>query len=332
MRSACSTPHSRPVKPRSWTGSCERRHSASLASAPITSTSITRDQYSELAKKALTSSPIGRFWINGTLTSPIKRQVSSRAIEFAKTGTLRVAYDIRHLAFQDVGLRTGAIELALALTKIPQIELSFLVNTRNEADGLGRAITVEEWRDEFAVIHKPAPFLNRRELEIPFSSSSHVVVTYQGSIAHDVSMAMGDDANFDACGTTCALSLLCASGIVAHSAGSRKELASELGIPAEEIVVAPLESTAQATFQVYRSAVLRPTERSLQMRRLMREAILSWSRPLSGRSPLRDGDLARVADQAMGVRTAWKSLGAAVGRRVGREARRFHSRHVRSKA
>jgi hypothetical protein len=263
----------------------------------------------------------------------IDGRLASHAIDFLKTGTLRVAYDIRHVSFRNVGLRTYAIELAEALTKVSQIELSFLVNTRDEADGFfGRVITVEEWRDEFAVIHKPAPFLNRRELEIPFKSSSHVVITYQGSIAHDVSMVMGDDANFDGCGTTSALSLLCASGIVAHSASSRDELAWELGIPAEEIAVAPLESTAHATFEVYRSAVLRPTERSLQMRRLMREAILSWSRPLSGRSPLRDGDLPRVADQAMGLRTAWKSLGAAVGRRLGREARRFHSRHVRSRA
>jgi hypothetical protein len=260
-------------------------------------------------------------------------RLAQHAINFLKTGTIRVAYDIRHVDSRNVGLRDRAIELAEALTKIPQIELSFLVNTRDEADGLnGRIIMGEEWCDEFAVIHKPAQFLNRRELEIPFNSSSHVVITCLGSIAQGDPMGFGDEADFDACGTTSALSLLCASGIVVHSAGSREEIASELGIPAEEIAVAPLENAARSTFEVYRSAVLRPTERSLQMRRLLREAILSWSRPSSVQSPLREGNDTRVANQAMGVRAAWKSLGAAVGRRVGREARRFHSRQVRSRA
>jgi hypothetical protein len=263
----------------------------------------------------------------------IDGRLAQHAIDFLTSGKIRVAYDLRHLSSRNEGLRTYAIELAKALTKVPQIELSFLVNARGQADGLnGRVITGDEWRDEFAVIHKPAQFLNRRELEVPFSSSSHVVITYHVSIAHHVSMVVGDDAIIDACGTTSALGLLCASGIVVDSAGSREDVASEFGIPAEEIAVAPLESTARSMFEVYRSAVLRPTERSLQMRRSLREAILSWSRPLPGRLPGRERDEASVADQAIGVRSAWNSLRAAIGRRVGREARRFHSRHVRSRA
>ena len=182
------------------------------------------------------------------------------------------------------------------------------------------------------MIHKPAQFLNRRELEIPFNSSSHVVITYQGSIAQHDAMGLSEFADVDARGTTSALGLLCASRIVAHSAGAREDVASELGISAEEITVAPLERRALSTFDAYRAAVLRPTERSLQMRRLMREAILSWSRPSPSQSPLRDGGAAKKADQAMGVKAAWKSLGAAVGRRVGREARRFHSRQVGNRA
>ena len=39
------------------------------------------------------------------------------------------------------------------------------------------------------------------------------------------------------------------------------------------------EQTARATVEVYRSAVLRPSQRSLQARRLLRDAIVRWSEP-----------------------------------------------------
>src|SRR5205085_2804109 len=39
------------------------------------------------------------------------------------------------------------------------------------------------------------------------------------------------------------------------------------------------EETARATVEVYRTAVLRPSGRSLQMRRHLREAILRWAGP-----------------------------------------------------
>ena len=265
----------------------------------------------------------------------IDGRLTRHAIEFVKTGKLRVAYDIRHVPRRNVGICTSAINLAESLSRIPQIELSFLVDTRDQADGLfGRIITVEEWRDEFAVIHKPAQFLNRRELEIPFSSSSHVVITYQDSMTPDASTVSGDDSDLDACGTTSSLSLLCASGILAQSQGSREKIAlgAEPRSAPRRSLSAPIERMAESTFAVYRRAVLRPTERSLQMRRLMREAILSWSRPSSRQTLLREEQKVRADGQAMGVRAAWNSLNSAIGRRVGREVRRFHSRHVRSKA
>ena len=47
-----------------------------------------------------------------------------------------MAYDLRHIPAVNVGTRTYAIELALALAKIPEIELTYLVNTEVQAAGL----------------------------------------------------------------------------------------------------------------------------------------------------------------------------------------------------
>ncbi len=89
------------------------------------------------------------------------------------------------------------------------------------------------------------------------------------------------------------------------------------------------DELAQSTFELYRSAVLQPGERSLQMRRMMREAIVRWSRSAA------DGRLAieehgtHWNDEVIGVRGAWKALHAAFGRRVGREVRRFQAARAR---
>ena len=42
-------------------------------------------------------------------------------------------------------------------------------------------------------------------------------------------------------------------------------------------------NTARATLEAYRSAVLKPSPRSLQMRRNLREGILRWAAPLTTR-------------------------------------------------
>ena len=69
------------------------------------------------------------------------------------------------------------------------------------------------------------------------------------------------------------------------------------------------EKTAQATFEVYRSAVLEPAERSLRARRMLCAAILHWSRlSLSGLSVAHDRpDEALTMSQSPGVRNAWRS-------------------------
>ncbi len=78
------------------------------------------------------------------------------------------------------------------------------------------------------------------------------------------------------------------------------------------------EKTAKATCEVYRSTVLRPSERSLRMRRLLRDVIIDWSATSS-----RQGEGGATS---VGIREAYKALEAAVRERVRRELRRLHPR------
>ena len=83
------------------------------------------------------------------------------------------------------------------------------------------------------------------------------------------------------------------------------------------------EKTALATCDVYRSTVLRPSERSLQIRRLLRDALLGWASkelPWANAAP---SDLSSAQmPPSLGVRSAWKSLQIAMGARLKCELRR----------
>ncbi len=260
---------------------------------------------------------------NGSLDGRLARH----ALDFVRTGKLRVAYDLRHMPRECVGTETYAFNLAKALSRLPQLELSFLVNSPAQAQGLdGPIIISDEWRDEFAVIHKPAQFFPRQDLAILFGSSAHVVITYQDLNSDRVPTVFGDDADERASRASSGLSMLCAQAILARSDRSRQQVALELGIPDHEIAVMPLnvETEALSTFEGYRAAVLRPSDRSLQMRRMLREAILSWSQSGAGLSFALEGHAVASNDRAVGVRMAWKTLNAALKRRAGREWRRLH--------
>ena len=167
-------------------------------------------------------------------------RLAEHAINFLRTGKPRVAYDIRGIPAEYAGIRTYAINLARELALIPEIDLSLLVNEPAEAESWGGAvITQHDWRDDFAVIHKPWLFFKREELAIPYGSSAHVIVTYQDLVASRVRAAFGSDADPAAHHTTASLSLLCAQGILADSQPSRERIASEFGIPSTEIAVVP---------------------------------------------------------------------------------------------
>ncbi len=250
-------------------------------------------------------------------------QLPRHAIEFLRTGKLRVALDIRHVATTNEPARTDAIKLAQSLAQAPEVDLWLLVNEKAQAAGFcAPHITPESWRDDFAVIHKPAGFITREELAIPYGSGAHVVLTVDDRTSREATATARLGAIHDAEGTTGSLALMCAQGILAHSQDSRDRIASELGISPAEIVLAPRGAIADAVIRVYRSVVLNPSERSLQARRMLRDAILSWSQPAGG--PVRvDAAHAVPEGPAAGVRQAWYALHTAVERRLGRELRRL---------
>jgi len=84
------------------------------------------------------------------------------------------------------------------------------------------------------------------------------------------------------------------------------------------------QQVAHEVLDVYRSAVLSPSSRSLHMRRMLREAILRWAEPSSAgalQNGRLDDPLGRT--EPLGVRNAWKALNVAVHTRLRRELRRF---------
>jgi hypothetical protein len=258
-------------------------------------------------------------------------QLPRHAVDFLRTGKMRVAFDIRHVVAGDEPVRTDAIKLATALAWSPEIDLTLLVNNPAQAEGFcAPLVTPAAWRDDFAIIHKPASFTAREELAIPYSSKAHVVVTVDQWTSRGAPASAGHGAVPDAEDTTRSLGLLCAQGILARTEHSRERIAEELGIPPGEIALVPREATADAVLRVYRSVVLNPSERSLQARRMLCDAILSWSRP--SREPVRIDAAHPVPDgPTVGVRQAWQALSAALQRRLGREMRRLRAPIVRNR-
>ena len=87
------------------------------------------------------------------------------------------------------------------------------------------------------------------------------------------------------------------------------------------------EQTALATVEVYRSAVLRPSQRSLQARRLLRDAIVRWSEPRADVARLEasdDPDLFMI-NQPLGIKNALRALNVSLHSRLRRELRRLHA-------
>jgi glycosyltransferase involved in cell wall biosynthesis len=83
--------------------------------------------------------------------------------------------------------------------------------------------------------------------------------------------------------------------------------------------------TARKTAEVYRSAVLKPSARSIAMRRQLRETILSWSRPGVPSTITIENHtvLPQTQAETLGIRTAWRELHSAVHRRLRREVKRL---------
>ena len=71
------------------------------------------------------------------------------------------------------------------------------------------------------------------------------------------------------------------------------------------------EQTARKTLEVYRATILRPSQRSLLMRRLLGDAIVHWSGNCSLRSTASgSGNGAAERPASIGVRQAYRGRGA----------------------
>ena len=70
------------------------------------------------------------------------------------------------------------------------------------------------------------------------------------------------------------------------------------------------EQTAHATVDVYRSAVLRPSQRSLEARRLLRDAIIRWSEPRAAEAWSESYDELDVfmTNRPIGIKNAFRGI------------------------
>ena len=109
--------------------------------------------------------------------------------------------------------------------------------------------------------------------------------------------------------------------LIARDEALRGELRKNGSIRVQEL---QWEMTARKTLAIYRDTILRPSERSLRMRRLLRDAIVHWS----GNHSLRgctfpSGTDSNLLPASIGIRQAYRALDVAVRTRLSREIRRF---------
>ena len=85
------------------------------------------------------------------------------------------------------------------------------------------------------------------------------------------------------------------------------------------------ERTARQTYDSYRRAVLHPSARSLDMRRRLLPAILSWPDAMQRHQGYQDhtAQFRMEASQSLGIKESWNSLNLACKRRIGREIKRL---------
>ncbi len=153
-------------------------------------------------------------------------------------GKLKVALDLRDLPAEQVGTRTYAVNLARELCKLPELELTLLVQYPAQARGLqGRVVPAAAWADDVAVIHKPAQVLDPAELRLLFESNAQLMITYQDLIAFRIPLVFASESRFDVYRATSRLVLPAVQQVIAISQCARNEIAAEFGIPQSEIRV-----------------------------------------------------------------------------------------------
>jgi glycosyltransferase involved in cell wall biosynthesis len=162
--------------------------------------------------------------------------LARHAIEYQRTGKLRVAFDVRHLPMEQNGTKQYAISLGKALAEIPEIDLTLLASHPIQADGVpGRIVSPDDWADDVDVIHKPAQIFDRRHAKLLFESRAHVILTYQDLIAYRLPGVFAEEGDYNAYQNTSRLTLPAVQGILAYSQCTAREIADEFGIPIDEV-------------------------------------------------------------------------------------------------
>ncbi len=84
------------------------------------------------------------------------------------------------------------------------------------------------------------------------------------------------------------------------------------------------EQTARATVDAYRAAVSRPSQRSVQARRLLHDAIVRWSEPRVPYGSVESDDDCEIfiATRSVGIKNAFRALNVSLHSRLRRELRR----------
>ncbi len=173
--------------------------------------------------------------------SSLDCRMVDHAVRLAAGERLRLALDLRHLPIQMNGTRILAVSLAHALAKLPEIDLTLLVESPDQARGIaGRVVTADQWADDVQVIHRPAQVVWAHELPLLYRSSAHLVVTFLDLIAYRTPLVFSMDEEYESYQAITKLGLPAAQCVVAMSPNAAGEIAAEFAIPREEIPVVPL--------------------------------------------------------------------------------------------
>jgi GT2 family glycosyltransferase len=266
-------------------------------------------------------------------------RLAAHAVRVRSTGKVRVALDLRHLPRNQAPTVDDAIGLARALAALPEIDLTMIVHEAGQAvDVPGRIVSGDEPLLDVEVIHRPAPVFDPADLGLLFRSPSHVIISYPDLNAYRAQAVFANQDVASCYRAMSALALSASQMTITISEEARREIVAEFGLPIEEVAVIPLgaafdevadeslgdrvpkhavqlrwERAARLTTAAYRSAIIRPSERSLRARRLMHDVISSWSA----------GGYYTHSELGPGLRKSWRDLNRAFHVRVRREFGRF---------
>lgn len=167
--------------------------------------------------------------------------LAAHATRVESSRCLRVALDFRHVPPNSVGTSVYAVQLAKALSRLPDVKLTLVVRDPKQAGGIdARVVRADARLDDVEVLHRPAQVFDPSDLELLLGSPAHLVVSWLDMIAHRVQGNFADQAQADEYRTTSYMTMQAAQATIAISEHARREIAAEYGIPGEEIHVTPL--------------------------------------------------------------------------------------------